>query len=167
MSRPTNAPVMNMLQIRTKLGHLMRPIDFLKVDIEGAEWGLFKTLLDSCNPTQPLFVHLNIELHGYEGLILDLSEARMNEHFFYGLERCGYYIVSKEPNTWGCEGYKCIEYTFIHSSLAVLEHSIAYGCGTSWDGSISGSPDSEKIGTVMAANLSRMKSRDITGRGLR
>ena len=34
--------------------------------------------------------------------------------FFEGAEGPGYTIFHRKRNHWGCGGYKCVEYAFIH-----------------------------------------------------
>mmetsp|Transcript_53211 Transcript_53211/g.87000 ORF Transcript_53211/g.87000 Transcript_53211/m.87000 type:complete len:127 (-) Transcript_53211:256-636(-) len=106
-----------------RLGHRDREIDLLKVDIEGAEYSMFEDLLSNCSLK---FKSLNIELHGNNCSQHEACEQ--HEAFFNAMDRCGYVIVSKETNHWGCDGYMCVEYTFISMALAWEEFVYSHAC---------------------------------------
>lgn len=110
-------PTLTLSQMMAKLGHPGAVIDFLKMDIENAEWELFAVELKECRLR---FHHLNIELHS-----LNCTE---HEAFFGAIERCGYRVVWVEPNHWGCSGWSCVEFTIISSSLACAEFAHSHGC---------------------------------------
>ena len=49
---------------------------------------------------------VQVEMHG-------TNFAGIRE-FFEGAEGPGYMIFHRKRNHWGCGGYKCVEYAFIH-----------------------------------------------------
>jgi FkbM family methyltransferase len=115
-----DAPVYSYEDVVTKLGHSVRGVDLLKIDIEGAEYKLLQDMR-RC-PTVSI---INIELHG----------VNCTEHtlLFEKLDTCGYAIVAKEPNHWGCSGWACVEYTWVSKHLALQEWKLSHGCW-GWEG---------------------------------
>lgn len=101
-------PLRNLLE---KVG--AKKLDLLKMDIEGFEYETLHTALHDCDAQNPLFEQLLVELHGTD-------RERINT-LARTLVLCGYHLVSKERNTWGCGGVRCVEYTFVHESFAKRE----------------------------------------------
>jgi len=108
---------MTVSKMLATLGHPGAVVEYLKVDIEGAEWELFATELRGCRLR---FQHLNVELHGIN--------CTAHEDFFHSIDRCGYRVAWAEPNHWGCDGWLCVEYTIISSSVACAEYAHSHGC---------------------------------------
>jgi len=91
-------------------------IHLLKVDIEGYEYEILTSALRECQQrARPLFDQLAIELHSL------CVEARIIYNMVKSLSRCGYRLVSKERNHWGCRGAHCAEFTFVNADHAWKE----------------------------------------------
>ena len=116
-------PSKNFTAFVDDLGHRARTIDILKVDIEGGEFtafahtGLLGKCLEGGAPTVPIR-QVHLEIHGVEPLPI----FQLFEMFF----DCGYALVSKEPNHWGCKGVECGEFSLVSPEHAwdefVLTH---------------------------------------------
>jgi hypothetical protein len=95
--------------IMKKLKH--DKIDLLKIDCEGCEYSSFQSLFEECDLP---FSMLLIELH--------MDSFSTISKFFSGADKCGLRLYHKEPNYWGCNGYKCMEFAFISEKLALKSH---------------------------------------------
>jgi hypothetical protein len=87
-------------------GMLNKNIDILKIDCEGCEYSVYKEFVK-------VFIRqILIELHGVgkRGKRFEANE------FFQSMDRNGYVIFHKEPNTIGCKG-RCIEYGLLKLNL--------------------------------------------------
>jgi hypothetical protein len=97
--------------------HQHNHVDVLKIDSEECEFEAFKPIFDSCvdgNPESVPFSMFLIELH--------LNYFNILSDFFKGADQCGMRIYHKEPNHWGCDGYRCVEYAFTSEKLAFKSH---------------------------------------------
>lgn len=86
-------------------------IDFMKVDCEGCEFASFEHIFNAMEegrlePIGQFFV----EIHG--------TYYRKITRLFERMDQLGYFVFHKERNHWGCMGYRCVEYSFIHASVA-------------------------------------------------
>ena len=97
----------------------------LRLDIEGGEFSSLAHpgLLGGCiqnggRPTVLPIRQLQIEVHG-QSFIDNFRLAEL-------MHACGLALFSKEPNHWGCFGYKCVELSFVAPEQAwesyVLSH---------------------------------------------
>merc|ERR1711862_208235 len=82
--------------IQHELGHEGRPIDILKIDIEGGEFPVLNALLENCERQIPFAHQLEIEFHlgngrngGTEADFLNLANK---------LLACGYRPFAKDVN---------------------------------------------------------------------
>ena len=75
--------------LRAALGHAARPLDVLKIDIEGGEWAALPELLAECE--RAVVAHqILVELHSPKlAGFLALAER---------LEQCGYRLFAKDYN---------------------------------------------------------------------
>uniref|UniRef100_A0A7S4C7L1 Methyltransferase domain-containing protein n=1 Tax=Chrysotila carterae TaxID=13221 RepID=A0A7S4C7L1_CHRCT len=116
-----------LLGFKRRLGHEAREIDLLKVDVESAEAAAFLSHegFGSClteyyrNPLGALgrkVGQLLVEIHKSPPALFAsyLETARV----FAILYTCGLMIFYKEPNVWGCDGWRCMEFSFISASHA-------------------------------------------------
>lgn len=87
-------------------------IDILKIDCEGCEWGVYKQLFTG------FIRQILIELHG-------VGPGFKVNNFFTEMDRHGYVIFHKEPNTLGCGG-DCIEYALLKLNLQPTSVSTSY-----------------------------------------
>ena len=96
-------------QIMTELNHTGRHIAVLKVDIESAEYPVFKSLLSSNEELLLRVRQILLEIHFNKK-----SRAPAINEMMDGLHALGFAIFSKEPNllTKG----KCVEYSFVRLS---------------------------------------------------
>jgi hypothetical protein len=92
-------------------------VDILKVDCEGCEYASMAPVFEACKYSSPAISMLLIELH--IGAHLSFTNVMK---FFEGADQCGLRIYHKEPNHWGCDGYRCVEYSLISSRLAFKSH---------------------------------------------
>ena len=62
---------------------------------------------------------LNVELHPWpEWYPHGLKTYRELHALFAGALRCGLVLHHKERNSWGCDGYACIEYSWVSATHA-------------------------------------------------
>ena len=109
--------VMSLTQIMEELGHSGRRLDVLKVDVEGAEWDSFNNhIWKRCAEGKLSISQLQIELH-VKGVMT--GKRTVPKRFFDGADKCGLMIFHKERNGWGCGGFRCLEYAFIHRDAAL------------------------------------------------
>lgn len=110
-------------EIVEKLGHRGRELDVLKVDVEGSEFGalshsgLFGGCLASGAPKVPIR-QVQIEVHGQS--FVDIFRLAEQMH------TCGLALFSKEPNHWGCDGYKCVELSFVGPQHAWESYKLSH-----------------------------------------
>lgn len=96
-------PAFTLSSIRRKLNHTNNVIDIVKIDTEGAEWGVFENLLQDCNRDEPYAHQFLVELHhATPSLLINLYQE---------MERCGYRVFHKDANHF-CDF--CMEYAFVH-----------------------------------------------------
>lgn len=86
-------------------------LDLLKIDIEGSEFEVVPELLNSVVRPSQIFV----EMHG--------TNWKKIRGFFEKLFEAGYVLFHKERNHWGCDGFRCVEFSFA---------SRAYLCNSGW-----------------------------------
>ena len=108
-----NGTVAPLSMIMSKLGHTGRQLTVLKVDCEGCEYGAFSSIFDLCASGKLHIGQLAIELH-----LVGNAPAELLSTFFHGADKCGLMIFHKERNHWGCDGYICVEYSFISKRSA-------------------------------------------------
>jgi hypothetical protein len=104
-------PGLDLLNHIKTLGHTGRKIDILKVDIEGSEFESFRNItIGECTHADVKIDQLLIEIH--QTNIVAIST--LLRHFM----RCNMRIFSKERNGWGCQGFKCVEFSLVSPSHA-------------------------------------------------
>jgi len=91
--------------------------NFVKADIEGAEFGMMKDVRELCQSGKVKIDHLNLEIHQGD----DMHPAKFVE-LFETAYYCQLMLFHKERNAWGCEGYKCVEFSWISFSQAWRTH---------------------------------------------
>lgn len=87
------------------LGHAKQEIDIMKIDCEGCEWSSFKSWFEGGISVRQILIELHSGTEGGPDAVPALA-------FMTYLQKAGYVIFHKEPNTLGCRG-ECIEYAFI------------------------------------------------------
>ena len=103
LDSPSNC-VSNTLQ---KLNHHeSTTITWLKMDCEGCEFTVIPTFAESTVKIDQLMV----EVHG--------TNALQIASLFSCLRDAGMMIFHKERNHWGCDGYRCVEYSLMTSDYA-------------------------------------------------
>jgi hypothetical protein len=106
-------PALGLKEHMAALGHSDKKIDVLKVDVEGSEYDSFRNLqIGECVDADVYVDQLLIEVHkhGESGSLL----KNLMETF----AKCNLRLFSKERNAWGCNGYNCVEYSFVAPSFA-------------------------------------------------
>ena len=86
--------------------HESTMINWLKIDCEGCEF----TVIPKFTGSSVKIDQIMIEVHGTNALRI--------ESLFSSLHNAGMMIFHKERNHWGCDGYRCVEYSLISSSYA-------------------------------------------------
>ena len=88
------------------LDHRGKTISWFKIDCEGCEYEVIPHLLMSSVKVEQLF----IEVHGTtHAPVLKLFNALWDADFI---------IFHKESNHWGCDGYRCVEFSLMSPSYA-------------------------------------------------
>ena len=91
--------------ILEELGHKNGKITWFKIDCQGCEYGVIPKVLSATIVDQVM-----VEIHGVN--------ATQIFNLFKHFSDAGLYVFHKERNQWGCDGYRCVEY-----SLISLEYS--------------------------------------------
>ena len=121
-------PVMTLPSLMKSLGHENRTINVLKIDIEGGEYEalVHETLFGGCkhrNGAMPVEVEqLQLELHGID--------ARPVARLFAAVYACGLQVFNSEPNHWGCDGYGCVEFSFVGPTHAFRAFRMTHPSGS-------------------------------------
>lgn len=92
--------------IRRQLGHTQRPIDILKIDIEGSEWEVLESIMEGCDRSNPVAHQLQIEFHS--------PKVRRFVNLVESMLQCGYRPFAKDTNYYCMH---CIEYAFVHENF--------------------------------------------------
>jgi len=92
--------------LQTLNHHESKTISWLKIDCEGCEYTVIPKFFESSIEIDQVLV----ELHG--------TGAERVSSLFSTLHDAGMMIFHKERNHWGCDGYRCVEYSLITSSYA-------------------------------------------------
>ena len=82
-------------------------IDFLKADIEGAEYNMMNDIKSMCEKGTIAIDHLNLEVHVWHRHTIDLV------NLFDAAYHCQLMLFHKERNAWGCEGFYCAEFSWV------------------------------------------------------
>jgi hypothetical protein len=56
---------------------------------------------------------IQVEMHAYA--VDDVATAMYD--FFLAADRANFRITHKERNHWGCDGYRCVEYSLVSESF--------------------------------------------------
>lgn len=94
------------------LGHAKKRIDLFKIDCEGCEYGVMPQVLDLVKSGLIRIDQVQIEIH--------FTDAGKIQSLFQSFRGAGFAVFHKERNHWGCNGYGCVEYSFI--SLERAKH---------------------------------------------
>jgi hypothetical protein len=89
-----------------ELGHQDRTIDVIKIDCEGCEWKTMPPLFELISSGKVKVNQVLIELH------FDQASPEQMKDFFRAADKAQMRIFHKERNGWGCEGKRCVEYSF-------------------------------------------------------
>lgn len=107
--------------IMATLGHAQKTLTILKVDCEGREYDAFDLIFADCAAGRVTIDQLQIELHTQDFRTAPPYQAfnfSRIERFFAGADSCGLMVSHKERNHWGCDGYRCVEFSFISKAAA-------------------------------------------------
>lgn len=131
-----NNPLVSLYDIMDQLGHHGRHLDILKIDCEGCEWEAFSSLWPHILDESASVGQVQVELHGLmRSTPPDIVHDKART-FFGGAEQAGFMVFHKERNHWGCDGYKCVEYSLIHAvearKLFEATHCREEGRGERW-----------------------------------
>jgi len=89
-----------------KLGHEQKTISWLKIDCESCEFTVIPEFLKS----SVIIDQVMVEIHGTNAVAI--------HGLFQTFQDTGMVIFHKERNSWGCDGYRCVEYSLITLSYA-------------------------------------------------
>lgn len=102
--------VTSLHSIMKRLGHEGRRIDVLKIDCEGCEHQISRSIFQACSAGSFSIGQMQIEVHG--------TDWERTKAFFDGADSCGLMIFHKERNHWGCGGYRCVEFSLVSQAWA-------------------------------------------------
>lgn len=96
--------------VLNNLGHTGRTIDVLKIDCQGCEYAAMPPLFDMIAEGKVKVDQILIELHGPKK-----SEKNVDllKKFFDAADKAKMRVTHKERNGWGCDGYRCVEYSLV------------------------------------------------------
>lgn len=120
-SRPQSFKVAPLLAIIRDLHHDGRRIDVLKIDCEGCEFGGLDPVFEAMRQRNLSVGQLLLEVHASSGsheLLIKLFSSAMS---------AGLRLFSKERNGWGCQGFRCVEFSFV-DKLQACASFIATHC---------------------------------------
>jgi hypothetical protein len=120
-ARGTKFAAQSLVKHMDLLGHSSRYLDVLKVDIESSEYRSFQGLtVGECAAADVRVGQVQIELHMPYHTSLSQRDITI-KRLFRSLYSCGMMLFSKERNHWGCNGYNCVEFSFLSPSLAFAD----------------------------------------------
>jgi len=104
-----NFTEMSLVTAMKKLDHYgKRKIDIFKIDCEGCEFVAMTEAFQAISRGEIQVDQVQIEIHaprdGYFPLIKRMMEAA---------DAANMRVFHKEGNSWGCSGWKCVEYAFV------------------------------------------------------
>lgn len=107
--------------LRDRFPGVHRHISILKVDVEGAEYDALADAYQMCADGELSIDQMTVEFH--VGLAIQSGDARNYtlrhlRDVFAGASACGLMLHHKERNSWGCDGYACIEYSWVSATHA-------------------------------------------------
>lgn len=103
-----------------RLGHTGRRVDVLKVDCEGCEHGAFAAIWPLLERGEISVGQVLVELHG--------TDVAQLAAFFAADDAASFLVFSKERNHWGCDGFRCVEYSLVARETARAVHRFVQ-CG--------------------------------------
>lgn len=107
-------PTLSLASIRSRLGHVGRLIDVLKIDVEGSEFGVLaqdapigsrRTAAGGGSLALGSIGQLLIEVHSRRFVMIAALMRRIRQH--------GLMMFSKEPNLWAPPQVGCAEFSFV------------------------------------------------------
>ena len=92
------------------LGHHNKNINIFKIDCEGCEHEILPQLMDIVRTGDIKVGQILVEMHGRDvsAIANTFKSMRSNDMM----------IFHKERNHWGCEGWKCVEFSLVSMSWA-------------------------------------------------
>ncbi|KAJ1623149.1 methyltransferase domain-containing protein [Pavlovales sp. CCMP2436] len=99
--------MMSLADIMRNLSHVGRRIDILKVDCEGCEWEALPAVFSEMEKGKLSVGQLLIEVH-----VMPVW-TRRHSAFFDNAAKAGLRMFSKERNHWGCDGWMCVEFSYV------------------------------------------------------
>lgn len=94
----------------SELGHTGRTIHVFKIDCEKCEFGVMPRVTEMVKNGQLEIGQIQVEMHG--------TNAGQIERLFQSIRSAGFALFHKERNHWGCDGYRCVEFSFISMGQA-------------------------------------------------
>ena len=93
-----------------------RFVSVLKVDVEGSEYDVLNDVFRMCREGQLSIDVMTVEMH--VGLAIKSGDRerytlRDLRDAFENASDCNLMLHHKERNAWGCDGYVCVEYSFV------------------------------------------------------
>jgi hypothetical protein len=125
-----NFTTMSLETIYSALGHNKkdnkRKIDIFKIDCEMCEWTVMLPIFAAIASGNLEVDQIQIELHAFDSEIANEKSLKV---FFEAADAAKMRIFHKERNQWGCEGYMCLEYSFVSESFLREANSKVMDCG--------------------------------------
>lgn len=111
----TKPKMQSFSEMLTEIGTKRPHVPIFKIDCEGCEYESFPVIFEGVRNKEFTMDQILVELHLSQNDVK--GSLKRLEVFFNDAFSAGFYIFSKERNHWGCNGYKCVEYSLMHESL--------------------------------------------------
>lgn len=106
-----NFTEMSLVTAMKKLDHYgKRKIDIFKIDCEGCEFLAMREAFEAISRGEIQVDQVQIEIHGGNNPV---GTFPLLKQMMEAADAAGMRVFHKEPNSWGCNGYACVEYAFV------------------------------------------------------
>uniref|UniRef100_A0A7S4JD16 Methyltransferase domain-containing protein n=1 Tax=Odontella aurita TaxID=265563 RepID=A0A7S4JD16_9STRA len=124
-TRYYNITTRSLAGVMKSLRHDGKILDILKIDCEGCEYEAVTDAFKEIAAGNLTIGQVQVEIHKYYRDGHDLHDLA---NLFRAADVASMRIFHKERNGWGCNGYKCVEYSFVSESVLRRVNAMAMGC---------------------------------------
>ena len=131
--------------LRDRYPGASRHVSILKVDVEGAEYDVLRDVYQMCADGELTVDAMTVEFH--VGLAITSGDRERYKLWqlrdaFADAYKCGLMLHHKERNAWGCDGFVCVEFSWVSARHArrTLQRT-----ATTASGSVGSSPFSNSL----------------------